>query len=213
MADIELKCPKCSQAITVSEFVDLELLTCHACGSPLKTHEVASEEKPRTAPRKLTIAQQAPEPEISQNIEPTKWQISQQAAKEGRVKPKFGMTHVLWSTIIFFLLGGTMGYLRYCDGFLAQNKALISLYGPIIVITMHLTITIKAFKDSVFHGTLCLLMPFYSLYYLFGVSDDFYMRAIVGGLLIGIGQDSFTVFNTETQRLIKIINDWIASGG
>lgn len=213
MADIELKCPSCAQALTVSEFVDLDKLTCHTCGSPLKTPAVAADDKPRNAPRKLAIAQQAPEEETSQNTEPTKWQVSQQAAKDGRVKAKFEMTHLLWSTIIFFILGGTMGYLRYCDGFLAQNTALISLYGPIVVITMHLTIIVKAFKDSVFQGTLCLLVPFYSLYYLFGVSDDFYMRAIVGGLLIGIGQDSFIVFNDEAQHIIKVVNDWIASGG
>ncbi|MDD4871656.1 MAG: hypothetical protein PHR77_13950 [Kiritimatiellae bacterium] len=212
MADIELKCPKCSATMVVSEFADHGKLTCHACGEPFVKPDVASQNgKPSV--RKLTFAKQAPEQAPEENLKPTKWQISQQAAKEKRPKQGFQMTHLLWSSIIFLLLGGTMAYLRYGGGYLSNNRDLIRLYGPIIIITIHIIILLKAFKDSVFQGVLCLLIPLYSFYYIFSVSDDFYMRAIVGGLLIGIGQDSFFVFNEEIQKLIKVVNDWIASGG
>jgi hypothetical protein len=70
-----------------------------------------------------------------------------------------------------------------------------------------------AFSDTVFQGILCLLVPFYSYYYLFFISDAFMVRAVAGGLLVGIAQDSMFVFQREAIRIITTVNDWIAAGG
>ncbi|OGV61377.1 MAG: hypothetical protein A2283_00810 [Lentisphaerae bacterium RIFOXYA12_FULL_48_11] len=212
MADIELKCPKCAKIVTVSEFADLDGMTCNACGEQLKKPEsTAKKEKQKPS---LKLADLQPEAETSGSIEPTKWQISQDAAKKKRPKPKFEMTHLLWSSIIFLVLGGIMGYLRYApDGFLATNKDLVRTYGPIILLTMHIIIVLGAFKDSVFQGVLCLLIPLYSMYYLFNVSDNFYLRAVTAVFLIGLGQDSAIVFSEWSQVAFNYVNDFISSGG
>lgn len=212
MADIELKCPKCAKIVTVSEFADLDGINCQACGESLqKTPSTAPKEKSKSS---LKLAEIKKEEETSGNTEPTKWQISQEAAKKKRPKRKFEMGHLLWSSIIFVIFGGVMGYLRYSpDGFLATNKDLVRMYGPIVLLTLHVVIILAAFKDSVFQGVLCLLIPLYSLYYLYNVSDKFYLRAITAVFLIGLGQDSAMVFSEWSQVAYNYINDFISSGG
>ena len=212
MADIELKCPKCSKTMTVSEFADVNALTCNACGEPFKKSE-DTPIKTEKSKHSIKLAAQVEVQENSDSNEPTKWQISQQAARDNRPKRKFELTHLLWSAILFFVIGGIMGYLRYSGGYLANHTELVRLYGPIIIITIHIFVLLNAFKDSVFQGTLCFLIPFYSLYYLFFVSDNFYLRAIAGGLLIGIGQDSMGVFYEWAQAGYKWADDFISSGG
>jgi len=203
--------------MTVSEFVDIEQMTCNACGEPLKKPETAPAlQKTKPSIKKtLSLANKEPETKPDESTEPTKWQISQKALKDSRPKEETHSSHLMWSSLIFFILGGVMLYLRYCGGYLSTKSSIdmIRVYGPIAFIIIHIIIIIKAFKDTVFQGVLCMIIPFYSIYYLFAVSDDFYMRAIVGGLMVGIGQDTAMVFNEEIQRTIKSISDWIASGG
>ena len=74
-------------------------------------------------------------------------------------------------------------------------------------------VTLMAFKDAVFHGILCTLIPPYFFYYLFLVADSFYMRAIIAGIMVGIAQDSMFFFQEKTLSIIKTVTTWIASGG
>jgi len=46
-------------------------------------------------------------------------------------------------------------------------------------IFLYVVILLRAMKDQVFHGILCLVLPPYALYYLFAVSDEFLLRAAV----------------------------------
>jgi ribosomal protein S27E len=213
MADIDIKCGKCGTVITVSEFADQSNLVCHKCGEPLKKPDVPAV-KTKPSVKKLSVAEQPAATAVdATSQEPTGWQVSQEALKASRPRGKGLPTHLIWSLLLFLVLGSVMAYLRFCDGYLAKNIPLIRTYGPITIITFHILILLKAFKDSVFQGILCLLIPLYSFYYLFTVSDDFYMRSVVAGILVGIGWDSGIVFNQWTQAVIKLVNDWIASGG
>jgi len=215
MADIQITCPKCSKTVTVSEFTDPANLTCHACGEPLKKPDLLPKQKSKPTAKKAAIeetnAETAQTPE-GQGVGGN-WQLTQQAAIKKRPKERFHMSPPIWGWVIFVFLGGLMAYLRYFGGFLADNTDMIRTYGPIVVITIHVMIVVKAFRDSVFQGVLCFLVPLYSLYYLFFVADDFYLRGITGGLLIGIGQESAAVFNEEFQRVMKMASDWIGRGG
>jgi len=123
------------------------------------------------------------------------------------------MYRPILSWIVFVLLGGAMGYLRYGHGLPPEYVDLFATYGPWIVIAIHVGVVLMAFSDSVFQGILCLLIPFYSLYYLFLVSDAFMIRAVAAGLLVGIAQDSMLVFQRESSRIIEWVNAWIAGGG
>ena len=114
---------------------------------------------------------------------------------------------------MFIVLGTVMGLLRYGHIWTWPYVDKAFHYGPCVLLGFHVLIVLRAFKESMFHGILCLLIPFYSLYYLFLMTDAFYLRAILSGLLVAIGQDSALFFQTELSRLVATVNSWIASGG
>ena len=74
-------------------------------------------------------------------------------------------------------------------------------------------LVIKAMSDSMMQGILCLFIPGYSFYYLFLVTDEFYLRAIVAALLVGIGQDAAIELQAHAADIAKSINHFMASGG
>lgn len=214
MADIEITCPKCSHVTTVSEFIAPDSLVCHSCGEKLQKPETASP-KPKPALQRLRI--QEPEPAVTEEKKadqaPKEWRFYKHTRKEKKPKRRFRLSHHAAGWIIFVVLAGTMGFMRYGGGLSADHIKLIKQFGPAVVIAIHALIVLKAFKDSVFQGILCLLIPLYSFYYLFLVSDDFYLRAIIGGVLIGIGQDSFDVLKDNIIAGFRAVDAWIQSGG
>jgi hypothetical protein len=117
------------------------------------------------------------------------------------------------SWILFVIIGSAAGVMRYCGVVSPQYVALFPEYGPFLFLAMHVIIILKAFADSVYQGILCLLIPFYSFYYLFLVSDAFYLRAIFGGLLVGIGWDSCQFYQKLLTTWINRTEAWILKGG
>jgi hypothetical protein len=115
--------------------------------------------------------------------------------------------------LAFFVIAIIAGTLRY-SGLIPDHileKAVI--YEALTLAVLHIVIVLKAFQDSVFQGILCILLPPYAVYYLFSASDDFYLRAFIAGLLVGIGQDAGLIFHEWSVVGIDKVNDWIASGG
>lgn len=123
------------------------------------------------------------------------------------------MIHHIVSWSIFVVFGGIMGSMRYFGGFSAGDVEIIGQIGPVIVMIIHFTIVVIAFKDSLFNGLLSLLVPFYSFYYLFIIEGNYYVRAIIGGLLIGIGQDSFVIIYQNIINMFSGSYDFFTSGG
>jgi hypothetical protein len=115
--------------------------------------------------------------------------------------------------LLFLVVGGGMYYARYMNGLPAPYAAWLPAYGPYVIILLHIVIILTAFQDTVFQGILCLLIPLYSFYYLFLISDIFYLRALVAGLLVGLGVDSALFFQEVANHTIAVVNAWIASGG
>jgi hypothetical protein len=106
-----------------------------------------------------------------------------------------------------------MGFLRY-GGFLpAEYLSWFPTYGPYAILVVHVILVLMAFKDGIFQGILCLLIPMYSFYYLFIVTDQFYFRAVVAGLLVGVGVDSAVFFQAKFLDVAEEVRGWIASGG
>ena len=106
-----------------------------------------------------------------------------------------------------------MGYLRYGGGLPPEYLALAAEYSWIVFMAFHIIVVLKAMTDGMMQGILCLLVPGYSLFYIFAVSDDFYLRAVFGGLLIGIGQDSAIKINMYASQLADVAHGFIAEGG
>jgi len=122
------------------------------------------------------------------------------------------MQRVGLSWLVFVILGGALGYLRYGDFLEPDELALMIKYGPYALLIVHIIIVVAAFNDSVFQGILCLLIPFYSFYYLFIVSDLFMLRAITGALIVGSGLDAYHFYHTVITQGSDRIQKWIESG-
>ena len=122
-----------------------------------------------------------------------------------------GLTWKAW--LLFIVIGAIAGTLRYSGLIPTSILQQAVLYEALTVLVFHIFIVLKAFQDSVFQGVLCVLLPPYSIYYLFSAADDFYLRAVVAGLLIGLGQDSGILFHEWSMSAVVTVNEWIASGG
>ncbi len=215
MADIHIVCKDCTQEFRVSEFVDKDSFTCPACGAenekPAGAGTVEKKKPLKLKPRQNTENTVTKET-YAEARENSSWNVREQIS-EDLSKDKKRSFHCAGSWILFILLGVTTGFLRY-GGFLPEdNVTQIQEYGPFVILFFHVVILLKAFKDSVFQGILCLLIPFYSVYYIFLVSDAFYMRAILGGLLVGTGQDTAFFLNEKFHQMINTVNNFIQTGG
>ncbi|MCX7591828.1 MAG: hypothetical protein N2255_09395 [Kiritimatiellae bacterium] len=211
MADIDIVCGNCGTVTTVSEVADLTDFKCRVCGQKLQKPEVsvsAAEPRLRFKDPERVIEEAGPQTES-----PPVWRFHQQvsAIRHPRRKARFG--YHLGSWAVFLVLAAVMGLMRYTNFFPSVCKNYLRIYGPWIIVFFHLLIVVQAFKDNMLQGTLCLLVPFYSFYYLLILSDDFYLRALVMGVLVGIGQDSAVFYQKHTSRIVQFISDWISRGG
>lgn len=236
MADINITCDKCSKETTISEFVDDSNLKCHSCGEALEKpggliqaaikdkasasddmSPTPSKSKLRVARRKKTTAiteeeGQASLKQIVAQTEDENEEGSLTLRPKVKVKKK-GTNHIILSGLLFLVLGCGTGYLRYRAD-LPQNILDLSIqYSWIVFLAFQGMITIKAMTDNIMQGILCLLIPGYFLFYLFAISDNFYLRAVLAGLLVGIGQDAAAELKIQAGYIAKIASDFIESGG
>jgi hypothetical protein len=232
MADLSITCTKCKAVTVVSEFVDEAHLKCSECGAALEKpgaleQAALSSAKNAAAPlprSKLRLRKNTETDPLQEDATPDDSAIKNiiQAADEDaqdsldlrpEVKSGGGVPHALLAGLIFLVLGGALGYLRY-GGVLPEKYLTYSVeYAWIAALVIHFLIVIKAMTENMMQGILSLLIPGYSLYYLFGVSDSFYLRAVVGALLIGIGQDAAVMLREHAGHIAGIVNGFIAGGG
>jgi len=123
------------------------------------------------------------------------------------------MKNTTISWIVFLILGAGMWFLRYGDLLGDDHLAMLKQYGPYIFFAIYITLILYSFKDTVYQGLLCIIIPFYPFYWLFGVTDLFLTRAIVAGLLVGIGQDSADFLQLHGGQVFHSIQEFIATGG
>lgn len=228
MPDIIIQCTSCSNEITVSDVVDISKLKCRGCGgsflranSPDKGSDPNASEKkrPLIKAKTTTGAEAQPEPQEAAPTEPHKrliWEKlnntkgQKEVAKESR-KMYSSLTWKAW--LVFVIVASVCGFLRYGGVIPDATIREAAIYQALTLLVFHIVITLKAFQDSVFQGVLCILIPPYSIYYLFSASDDFMLRATIAGLLVGIGQDAGILFHEWSINVIDTVNEWIASGG
>lgn len=216
MADIEVVCPNCSVTITVSEFADPEKLVCRKCGSSVPM--------PRKEPEETSAPSARFEVKRSDSGpgEPASAAKARAAAvprrKRRRPRRLRGLPaqlaqNTVFAWVLFVITGACTGLLRY-GGFLpTEYLELIKEHSVILVIAFHVMVVIKAFSDSVFQGILCLLVPLYSVFYLFTFCDDFVLRAVFGGLLIGTAQDSALAIHREFGETVQAVQTWLNQQG
>ncbi|NQU40456.1 MAG: hypothetical protein HQ523_10925 [Lentisphaerae bacterium] len=222
MADVDVTCETCGSPITLSEYAAIETISCRGCGAPLRA--VASVPSKSVGERlKLKKVEAPPEaatdedgnPILASHAEDAETWRFQRYIEQSRdsIKTRPKQTAFLLSILCFMLLATAMAYARYFEGVSPSTLQTIRIYGPYVALAMHVVIMLAAFKDSVFQGILCLLVPGYSFFYLFLVSDNFWMRAVVGGLLVGIAQDSALFYRDVGLNIYEAVTRYIASGG
>lgn len=221
MADIVLTCPTCAAKTTASEFAEPESVICSQCGVSLKDLTAAQQhavKNPKDAPRLgLRKAEEEAEPEEEvvltkkQRRKAVLAQVRPHGQKAKIKKAKLG-SHVWGSAIFFIVVGGAGAYWRYGGMMSPEQRDAMSVYGPWVLLAFHLMICGKAYKDSVFQGFLCVFVPFYSLYYLLLVCDDFWLRAVTGAVLVPLGQDGGVVIYEKALDIIRAIHAFIAGG-
>ena len=123
------------------------------------------------------------------------------------------MKQVIISWGIFLALGGLMGALRYTNILPSEYLKMMKDYGPYVMAGIYLILILDAFKTGAFTGILALLIPFYPFYYLFMVSDNFYLRAVIAGICVGIGEDSLYFYQAHFSAIFDDIQRWLNSGG
>jgi len=234
VADIEITCPNCATVTTISEFVDDAKLQCRSCGAHLeKPGALAQAAKcegtpvspPPPTQSGLRLAKRQREytaPPTDEGDNALK-AIVEAPATQGQTVPlelrpeikddTRRINHAAIAAALFVVLGGAMGYLRYGNILPEDILALTVEYSWIAFVAFHAMIVLKAMTDNIMQGILCLLVPGYSLFYIFTISDDFYLRAALAGLLVGIGQDTSIKLTAYASTITQIVNGFIAEGG
>jgi hypothetical protein len=232
VADIAITCPQCATSTTVSEFADDANLQCRECGKTLKkpgAETADTEGNPVTTggqppPSKSGLRLKNPkQPQPLEDGDETVVPIipppepeNQTDSLELRPEIKSGkrqINHAIIAAGLFVVLGGVMGYLRYGGVLPRDILVMVREYAWLVFLAFNVAIVLKAMTDNIMQGVLCLLVPGYALFYLFGISDTFYLRAVFGGLLVGIGQDAVFKLNIHATKLVEIVHDFISRGG
>jgi len=213
MPDIEIVCQKCEKSFRVSEFISAETIACPNCDADVPLRRSSGEREHSKTKRKLVL-REINDPTTEERLLQTaeEWTFSERVEAAKREAPKTKMTHHIASWAIFILLGGLMGGLKY-GNIVETDLSAFWKYSPGIVIAFNLIVVLKAFKEDIFQGVLCLLVPFYWIYYLFSIADDFYLRAVCAGFLVGVAEDSFYFFSDLWMFVYTHVTDWILAGG
>lgn len=132
-----------------------------------------------------------------------------------------GTSHTLLAFLLFVVIGTVTGYLRYGSEMKLPGSehlpvALIMdlmqyAWGGILL--LNLLVVLKAMTDNMFQGILCLLIPGWSIVYLLFISDNFYLRALFFGCMVGIGQDGSAQLYDIAASGMNAISNFINTGG
>jgi hypothetical protein len=213
MADIKIKCAKCGKEVAVSEFANIDGLRC-SCGEALRKQDSLQTETTTKKHGALILkSEEQVASEFASPSDPHEWRFTKQTRKDDSKQKQPGDTHLKLSWLLFIVLGGAMGYVRYAPyNVFPGATVLLKQYGIIVFLALYVLIILRALKDTIFQGLLCLL-PLYPFYYIIMICDDFYLRAVVAGAMIGVGWDSLIIINNEAQIWITWVQGWIAHGG
>lgn len=214
MADIEVRCSQCDAVIRISEFADASKTSCHHCGGSLSKPQslIATATKPG-----LHLATHKVDHTASQHQTTGEWNfnktmnLSKDIRLEKDRKPKVSQHFLAW--VLFILFGGAMYLGRYQYLFPPNVMLLLDEYAIYVVGFVYVMIIVRAFADTIYQGILCVICPLYPFYYIFMVSDNFYFRAFVGGLLIGMGEDSGKDALVIAKDLYETASEFIEKGG
>lgn len=227
MADIIITCQNCGNQIPVSEFVDANLLTCMKCKARVTVPPRNAEPQPSTQRLRLAV-EKAPEPPPAPATLPERGKktggnrnatqpndVRQYLPKPKKRKPKrragYFETKVMpW--LLFIVLSLVLGWLRYFPDALPADTLNTLISGGVwMLVLIHLAVICLAFGDDSFYGILCLIIPGYSLYYLYMQADQMAIRSVMGALMIAFGWDAVIATRQLWAEVYTTVSIWIAT--
>jgi hypothetical protein len=207
MPDVVIECPTCGKSITVSEFVDLTQLACRDCGTRFTAEPADAPAGEHTPPVSVD-----PTPARPAEPAPEAAPVVIAARVSPKQRKRFRWSYQLKCWLVFVVVGAAAALLRYGAILGADTVDFIMSYGWLAVLALHLHITLTAFRDSILSGLLCLLVPFYSLYYVFWSFEDYMFRAVFGGILVGTGADTLGLALEQAAKILPAMDDFFTSG-
>lgn len=221
MADVEVLCEQCGSPVILSEYAAMDTISCRGCGAPLRARPSSPTD---SVAERLRLKQTEPPPDAEEGgdataqpgeeSEESTWRFDRYIEQSrGTIKTEAKQTGVIWSWVCFLVLAAAMASIRFLNILPPVYVDMMKVYGPYVAAILHIIVLLMAFKDTIFQGILCLLIPGYSVFYLFLVSDNFWARALIGGLLVGIGFDSAVFYQGVAADVYRSVTDYIASGG
>ena len=203
MADVIVECSHCGKKTAVSEYVDHGMAVCPACGAKLDV------------PRREVIGPTAParqEPSGQKPATPSPLERSTVTAFRAVSdrRKKFGRRRqiISWSpgpiTLISIFILGTLilSLLRFV--FLPPgDMAAFAKIGVLCLMVGHFTVVVDAFCENMMFGLLSLVLPGYSLFYLYTQCDSYVLRLAVGIMIIPFGMDAVKVLLITLKIVLR----------
>jgi predicted RNA-binding Zn-ribbon protein involved in translation (DUF1610 family) len=220
MADIDITCPSCGNEISVSEYVDPVNLKCPNCESPLTLQsERKSEKNAPSVVKGPRIPPPVPQDEVDhaavheggdeESLADTVMNARQHMLSR-RKKPKGRIMHTLGAIGLAVVIAGILYCAKYLLSLPADTQKLVDQGGVIFIFALWAAIAMLAFKDDVFQGMLCTLIPGYWIYYLFFQSDSFYVRGLAAGFFAIYGIDFVETLFQFGQGMFQNMDDFIS---
>jgi hypothetical protein len=222
MADITLTCAECGATMTLSEYASPDGLSCPTCNKPMAMPGVKTGNSERFLPEHVRrakaeakiAAEEAGENQPAVDLKDVTAQIH--GRRRRRVRTETFMP-TLKAGILFIILATVLGYIRFFEGyklFLAGDQLdMIKFGGAVAILFFHITIVIEALTCDFLTGLLCLIIPGYSLYYLYTTSDSFWLRSIMLALVIVFGKDFAFYVHDYAMNVFDFVNAWLEAGG
>ena len=210
MADVPITCPKCRKETSVSEYASPETLVCPSCGGKLELPAITPA-MARRAPMLKPTEAVAPPPSalVEEPGRRSVLDLFTRARRLRRESRKERLPHVFKSWLLFFAAAGALYYLRWKSNLSLPDLDTVITAGIYATGVLQLVVIAHAFKDDFFQGTLCLFFPPYTLYYLFAISDAFYLRALVVAVLVGFGPDTAEFLIRHCDAIYFGIKNWL----
>ncbi|NCQ36068.1 hypothetical protein GW813_13555 [bacterium] len=191
-------------------------------GSRLKLAKQQREQLEAEAEPPPVKGKQPKAPKPAENIQAGDLLRPQALELHPKVKTKQkGTSHMLLAFLLFAVIGAATGYLRYgselklpgSEHLPAKLITDLMQYAWGGILLLNLIVALKAMSDDMFQGILCLFIPGWSFVYLLFISDNFYLRAVFFGCLVGIGQDGAMQLYDIAASAMNAVSNFINTGG
>ncbi len=220
MADITVTCPSCGASASFSEYVSPETLLCPGCKQAISLPKIENQTRLRvrkatqstasdTVDTDLSSLVAAPPPALEPAPAKPGLDIMSQTHKErGRSK---GPSKIMGIVLFILLAGVLIGAQALAQkGEFPLDYYIWGRLG-VMAVVMLLVLT-AAFDDGLLQGFLCLLLPFYVIYYCLARMETYWLRGLFLALCAALGAEFY--FMKDQAFLIlaqRQLNQFIAS--